>query len=127
MCASAVPLPDPTVVTTESDNCTANPAVVFVSDISDGNVCDNETITRTYSVTDNCGNSITVTQQIIIGVTIPAVIAGSDQSVCDGVQVTLTAGNPNSAVITWDNGVSNGTPFNCTGYNHYLHRHGIPM
>jgi gliding motility-associated-like protein len=110
-CASAVPAPDPAVVTTEADNCTANPVVAFVSDVSDGNVCNNETITRTYSVTDNCGNSITVTQQIVIGVTTPTVLAGADQSVCEGVQVTLTAGNPDAAVISWDNAVTNGAPF----------------
>jgi gliding motility-associated-like protein len=111
-CASAVPAPNISVVTDESDNCTAAPIVAFVSDVSDGNVCNNETITRTYSVTDNCGNSIMVTQQIIIGVTTPSVNAGTDQAVCDGVQVTLTAANPNGAVITWDNGVTNGNPFN---------------
>jgi gliding motility-associated-like protein len=111
-CASAVPAPNISVVIDEADNCTAAPLVAFVSDVSDGNVCNNETITRTYSVTDNCGNSITVTQQIVIGVVTPIVSAGVDQAVCDGVQVTLTAGNPNAASIAWDNGVTNGTAFN---------------
>jgi gliding motility-associated-like protein len=110
-CASAVPAPDPTVVTTEADNCTVNPVVAFVSDVSDGNVCNNETITRTYSITDNCGNSINVTQQIVIGVTTPTVLAGADQSVCEGTLVTLTAGNPDVAFISWDNAVVNGSPF----------------
>ena len=36
-----------------------NPVVAFVSDVSDNNTCP-EVITRTYSVTDACGNSITV-------------------------------------------------------------------
>jgi len=110
-CSSNVPAPDPAVVTTEADNCTANPVVVFVSDLSDGNVCNNETITRTYSVTDNCGNSINITQQIIIGVTTPSVNAGPNQDVCEGIQVTLTASNPDAAVITWDLGVTNGVAF----------------
>ena len=43
-----VPAPDPTVITTEADNCTANPVVAFVSEVSDGNVCNNELITQTY-------------------------------------------------------------------------------
>ena len=51
-------LPDITVVTDEADNCTAAPVVAFVSDVSDGNTCP-EVITRTYSVTDDCGNQIT--------------------------------------------------------------------
>ncbi len=110
-CASAVPAPNIAVVTDETDNCTAAPLVAFVSDVSDGNVCNNETITRTYSVTDNCGNSITVTQQIIIGVTTPAVSAGPDQAICEGEQVTLTATNPDGASLTWDNGVTNGVAF----------------
>ena len=43
--------------------------VAFVSDVSDGNSCP-EVITRTYSVTDDCGNSITVTQTITVDDTI---------------------------------------------------------
>ena len=61
----AAPAPDITVVTDEADNCTATPTVAFVSDASDGNTCP-EVITRTYSVTDDCGNSINVTQTITI-------------------------------------------------------------
>lgn len=44
--------------------------------------------------------------------TSPVVDAGADQSVCEGDQITLTAGNPNSAVISWDQGVQDGQPFN---------------
>ncbi len=65
-CAADVPTPDITVVTDEDDNCTANPVVAFVSDMSDGMTCP-ETITRTYSVTDECLNQILVTQTITIG------------------------------------------------------------
>ena len=39
--------------------------VAWVSDVSDGNTCP-EVITRTYSVTEACGNSINVTQTITI-------------------------------------------------------------
>ena len=63
-CVDDVPAPDITVVTDEADNC-GTPTVAFVSDLSDGNSCP-EVITRTYSVTDSCGNSINVTQTITI-------------------------------------------------------------
>jgi hypothetical protein len=64
-CVGDVPAADISVVTDASDNCTALPVVAFVSDVSDGNTCP-EVITRTYSVTDDCGNSINVTQTITI-------------------------------------------------------------
>ena len=52
------------VVTDEADNCSA-PVVAFVSDVSDSGTCP-EIITRTYSVTDDCGNQILVTQTITV-------------------------------------------------------------
>ena len=64
-CVGDVPAPDVSVVTDAADNCTAIPTVFFVSDISDGNTCP-ETITRTYSVTDDCGNETNVIQAITI-------------------------------------------------------------
>lgn len=41
----------------------------------------------------------------------PTVDAGPDQEVCEGTDVTLTADNPDGAVITWNNGVTDGNPF----------------
>ncbi|NVK66622.1 MAG: IgGFc-binding protein, partial [Flavobacteriales bacterium] len=64
-CIGDVPLPDINVVTDEADFCTTYPTVAFVSDVSDGLTCP-ETITRTYSVTDNSGNSINVAQTITV-------------------------------------------------------------
>src|SRR5690606_23222107 len=64
-CIFDVPTADITVVTNEADNCTAVPVVAFVNDVSDGNTCP-ETITRTYSITDDCGNQTLVTQTIIV-------------------------------------------------------------
>jgi hypothetical protein len=64
-CIADVPAPDILVVTDESDNCTANPVVAFVSDAPDGNTCP-LVIQRTYSVTDECNNQILVTQTITV-------------------------------------------------------------
>ncbi|MFT5859578.1 MAG: gliding motility-associated-like protein, partial [Flavobacteriaceae bacterium] len=106
-----VPLPDDLVVTDEADNCTAYPTVLWISDVSDGNICNGEIITRTYSVTDDCGNSILVTQLITIEATYPPLDAGTDQLICIGEQVILAASNPSGAILTWDNGVIDNQAF----------------
>ncbi|MBT8278730.1 MAG: gliding motility-associated C-terminal domain-containing protein [Bacteroidia bacterium] len=67
-CIGNVPSPDINVVTDATDNCSV-PTVLFVSEVSDNNSCP-EAITRTYSITDDCGNTITVTQIIVINDTI---------------------------------------------------------
>ena len=41
----------------------------------------------------------------------PIVDAGVNQTICEGIPVTLTASNPNGAIITWDNGVVDGVSF----------------
>ena len=63
-CIGEVPAPVTGWVTDEADNC-AVPTVAFVSDVSDGLSCP-ETITRIYSVTDDCGNTINITHLILI-------------------------------------------------------------
>ena len=64
-CTADIPASDITAVTDALDNCTVSPVVAFVSDVSDGNTCP-EVITRTYSVTDDCGNTMNVTQTITV-------------------------------------------------------------
>ena len=64
-CAADIPAVDVTVVNDEADNCTANPTVTHLSDVSDNNSCP-ETITRTYRITDDCGNFIDVQQTITV-------------------------------------------------------------
>ena len=66
-CTADIPAVDITVVTDEVDNCStaANIVVAHVSDVSDGN-SNPEVITRTYSVTDEAGNSINVSQIITV-------------------------------------------------------------
>ncbi|WP_142786216.1 gliding motility-associated C-terminal domain-containing protein [Changchengzhania lutea] len=78
-CAAEIPEPDVNVVTDEADNSGILPVVEYVSDDSDGNTCP-EIITRTYSVTDDCGNSIEVKQIITISDDIAPVITSAANS-----------------------------------------------
>jgi hypothetical protein len=64
-CIADVPVPDVLVVNDEFDSCDTTLVVAFVSDVSDGNNAP-ETITRTYSITDDCGNDTTVEQTITV-------------------------------------------------------------
>ncbi|MCD6202192.1 MAG: DUF2341 domain-containing protein, partial [Bacteroidales bacterium] len=66
-CIGDIPAPDVNVVTDEADNCTAVPTVTYIGDVNNGGAgCpgDPYVVTRTYGVTDDCGNSINVTQTI---------------------------------------------------------------
>ncbi len=81
-------------VTDEADNC-GTPAVAWVSDVSTNGTGCNDTITRTFSVTDACGNSITVQQLIIINDDISPVADVATLSditeTCDAIPATPTA------------------------------------
>ncbi|MBT8303670.1 MAG: gliding motility-associated C-terminal domain-containing protein, partial [Bacteroidia bacterium] len=85
-CGEAIPAVDISVVTDENDNCSI-PTVIFISDVSDG-MCP-ETITRTYEVHDECGNSINVSQQIIFeDTTAPTLLDPIDENLtvnCDEI------------------------------------------
>ncbi|MBD3638289.1 MAG: proprotein convertase P-domain-containing protein, partial [Crocinitomicaceae bacterium] len=63
-CIADVPAADPLLITDEADNCGV-PTVTHLSDVSNGLTCP-ETITRTYRITDACGNFIDVTQTITV-------------------------------------------------------------
>lgn len=64
----------------------------------------------TYTVTGTNSNGCTNTSQTTVTVNpVPAVNAGSNQTVCAGSQVTLTASGASS--YSWSNGVTNGVPF----------------
>ena len=72
-CKGDIPAPDIALVTA-SDNC-SSPVVAFLSDVSDGKSCP-ETITRTYRVTDACGNVTDRVQQITVHDTTAPTIQG---------------------------------------------------
>ncbi|MEM7105384.1 MAG: HYR domain-containing protein [Bacteroidota bacterium] len=113
------PSPDPAVVTDEADNCPDPITVAFVEDVSNNMICP-ETITRTYSVTDASGNSITVSQTIIINdltdpvITCPPNTTVEAGSLTDpgtlGVATAVDNCNPNEDVLFLDNVVSGNCP-----------------
>ena len=75
-CMTNFPTPHIAVVTDEADNC-GTPTVTFISDVSDGLSCP-ETFTRTYRVTDDCGNFTDVQQLVLVhDVLAPVVDAAS--------------------------------------------------
>ena len=89
-CITDVPPTNAAVVIDEADNCGV-PTVAFVSESSDGNECAGEIIIRTYSVTDSCGNSITVTHTITVDSYTPFfTVAGTDPTVCGGTDGFIT-------------------------------------
>ena len=103
------PGPDVSLVIDEADNCTVNPSVVFVSDISDGNSCP-ETITRTYSITDDCGNQVLVTQLIIIGGSpVPDPLVSANGPICEGSDAEFTITGVTGAVVTYNTGSGSNT------------------
>jgi gliding motility-associated-like protein len=105
-CPSDVPAPNINLVTNVNDNCGV-PIVTFVSDISDNNFCNGEIITRTYAITDVCGNEILVSQTITISVLTPiAFISSTNPTTCGGQDGTISLSNltPNYAYNVSING-----------------------
>jgi gliding motility-associated-like protein len=79
-CITAIPVANIASITDEADNCTINPIVTHVGDVSDGNTCP-EIIARTYNIADNCGNNINVTQIFTINDDVLPTGTASDLSV----------------------------------------------
>ena len=71
-CIDDIPPPDINIVTDAIDNC-SSAIVSFNSQSSDGQSCP-ETVTRIYSVTDDCNNSTLVFQFITVGDTVTPAI-----------------------------------------------------
>ncbi|RYM32817.1 T9SS type B sorting domain-containing protein [Brumimicrobium glaciale] len=118
-CLTDVPAVDISVVSDEADNCTANPTVAFVSESTDGSSCKGEIITRIYSVTDDCGNSINVTHTILVDSYTPNfTVSGQGTTTCDGSDgtITLSGLSPNTNYeMSYNGGTTNAITTNATG------------
>ena len=69
-------------------------------------------INTTYEVVGVDDNGCSDTAQVTITVKpTPSVNAGADFTACEMEEITLTADNPEGAVISWDNGVIDGQSF----------------
>jgi len=74
--------------------------------------------TLTYTVTGTDGNGCQNTDAVVVTVnTLPTVSAGVDQTVCSGTSVTVNGSGATS--YSWDNGVTDGTPFAATATTTY--------
>jgi len=117
-----IPIVDIAVVSDEADNCTADPIVAFVSESTDGNSCNGEIITRIYSVTDDCGNSIIVTHTILVDSYTPNfTVSGLGTNSCDGTDgtITLSGLTPNTNYeMSYDFGTTN--PITTNGAGDYV-------
>ena len=104
--SGSAPPPDITLVINETDNCTANPVVAWVSDSSSGS-CP-VTVTRIYKVTDNAGNSINVTQTITVNDGIKPIA----RCIGDNILVVTLDGVTGQATILASQ-INNGSTDNC--------------
>jgi len=92
--------------------------VSWTNSVNDG-VSFSPGATQTYTVTATV-NGCSSSDEVEITVSpVPQVNAGVDQSVCEGVAVTLTADNPDGAVISWSNSVNDTDPFSPTSTQTY--------
>jgi gliding motility-associated-like protein len=81
---SELPSPDISILTNVSDNSCGGVYIQWVQDNSDRGSCP-ETVTRTYSLTDGCGNVTLLTQEIIIGDYLPNVSFTADPTILDNL------------------------------------------
>jgi len=88
---SAVPAP---ATPTATDNCDASVAIAFNEVRTDGTCPDSYTLTRTWTATDNCGNTDTGVQVITVEDTTDPVLAGVPGDVTVECDAIPTAASP---------------------------------
>ena len=84
----------PVGVASATDNCDPDVAVVFDGEVTVSGACpDSYSLLRTWTATDDCGNSTTLTQTITVQDTTPPVLVGVPADVaveCDAVPAPAT-------------------------------------
>ena len=106
---------DPTQITLTANN-PDGATITWVEDptnnvINDGVAFSAPIGTTTYTVTADLLGCISTDQVSVTVNPLPTVNAGVDITICEGIDTTLTATNPDGATITWDNGVTDGVSF----------------
>ena len=106
---------DQTICALEAVTLTAiNPdgaVITWDNGITDGIAFNPAVGTLTYTVT---ATLLGCTSTDVVDVTVnplPTIDAGVDITICEGVDTLLTAINPDGAVVTWDNGITDGVTF----------------
>ncbi|GAB5418880.1 MAG: hypothetical protein Crog4KO_01390 [Crocinitomicaceae bacterium] len=101
-----MPPPDVTLLADAADNC-GTPTVVWVDDVSDNGFCP-ENVVRTYSITDDCGNELLVTQDFQVGDNIPLVSFTASETIITnanpdgGGLVNFTNTSSGAVSYLWD-------------------------
>jgi len=83
-----IPSPPSTTLLNATDNCDDDVEITFEETIDAGACADNYTLIRTWTATDNCGNTHTGSQSIFVGDTEDPVLTGVPADVtveCDNV------------------------------------------
>ncbi|WP_123776035.1 HYR-like domain-containing protein [Brumimicrobium aurantiacum] len=102
----ALPLPDISLITDATDNCSTTPVVEWVGDDSDFGYCP-ENVVRTYSVTDDCGNVAFINQNFSIGDSMPNAAFTANPTVLDDLSngwVQFQNQSTGASAYTWDFG-----------------------
>jgi hypothetical protein len=102
-CLEDIPEPDTSLVVITNIGEGGDPVIQHVSDVSDNQSCP-ETITRTYSATDDCGNVVYCSQTIIVNDTIEPEI----EDVPDYMLEACNAPWPNYLTSTWSDNCDEG-------------------
>ena len=101
--ASFIPAANVTV----TDNCDPN-VQVTVSETTDFGACQNEYfLTRTYTATDACGNTVSESQVIYVSDTDAPILIGAPSDVTIDLSTGATVPNPPNSIFATDNCDSN--------------------
>lgn len=101
-CPDDIPIPDPDVVMDEMDNCGGMVVVTFEGEMAVGNSC-MQSIIRTYRLTDACGNTTDLTQNIMINDSIPPTADTPDPIVSIDCVMDIPEGLPSDLTNVRDN------------------------